>query len=160
MGFFPTATEVVLRAHGLRPITGRALMIGRQNTGLIPGEAKHLIERNGIPLLRDDFDGSSLDNIFNVATAMQNVSALLKPGGRCGLMNWSNSFPTAYAMLSPEWVMDFFAYQEYEVAGVLVVAAKRCSRAQRKREPRRIPSSFRWLPGLRSAAASPPNTQA
>ena len=97
-------------------------MIGRQNTGLIPGEAKHLIERNGIPLLRDDFDGSSLDNIFNVATAMQNVSDLLKPGGRCVLMNWSNSFPTAYAMLSPDWFMDFFAYHEYEDARVLVVA--------------------------------------
>jgi len=160
MGFFPTATEVVLREHGFRPITGRALMIGRQNTGLIPGEAKHLIERNGIPLLRDDFDGSSLDNIFNVATAMQKVSDLLKPGGRCVLMNWSNSFPTAYAMLSPDWFMDFFGYHEYEDARVLVVAVKRCSRAQRKREPRRIPSSFRWLPGLRSAAASPPNTQA
>jgi SAM-dependent methyltransferase len=168
-----------------QPVPGRALMIGRQNTGLIPGEAKHLIERNGIPLLRDDFeiekntihstgrdgeitdraffaafsncsveaidvsdyesaeivhdmsvpipdhlkgqfdfiyDGSSLDNIFNVATAMQNVSDLLKPGGRCVLMNWSNSFPTAYAMLSPDWFMDFFAYHEYEDARVLVVA--------------------------------------
>ena len=122
MGFFPTATEVILREHRFRPITGRALMIGRQNTGLIPGKAKHLIQRNGIPLLRDDFDGSSLDNIFNVATAMQNVSDLLKPGGRCVLMDCSNSFPAAYAMLSPDWFMDFFAYHEYEDARVLVVA--------------------------------------
>jgi hypothetical protein len=32
MGFFPTATEVVLREHRFRPITGRALMIGRHDS--------------------------------------------------------------------------------------------------------------------------------
>jgi hypothetical protein len=31
-------------------------MIGRQNTGLIRGEPKHLIERSGIPLPRDAFE--------------------------------------------------------------------------------------------------------
>jgi hypothetical protein len=47
IGFFPTATEVILQEHRFRPITGRALMIGRQNTGLLPGEAKHLIVQTG-----------------------------------------------------------------------------------------------------------------
>jgi hypothetical protein len=48
MGFFPTATEVILQEHRFRPITGRALMIGRQNTGLIPrrGEAPDRAERH------------------------------------------------------------------------------------------------------------------
>lgn len=184
MGFFSIATEVILQEHKFRPITGRVLMIGRQNTGLMPDEVKSLLARNGIPLLRDDFeveknaihvtgregeitdraffaafsdccveaidisdyesaeivhdmsvpipdhlkeqfdfifDGSSLDNIFNVATAMQNLSDLLKPGGRLIQINWSNSFPTAYAQLSPDWFMDYFAYHEYEDARVLVV---------------------------------------
>jgi SAM-dependent methyltransferase len=184
MGFFPAATEVILQEHKFRSITGRALMIGRQNTGLTPDEATQLLTRNGLPLLTDRFeldkdtqhvtgrdgeitdrsffaafcdcsveaidvsdyegaeivhdlsvpipdvlkgqfdfiyDGSTLDNVFNVATAMQNINDLLKPGGRCVLMNWSNSTPTAYAMLSPDWFMDFFAYNEYEDAKVLVV---------------------------------------
>jgi SAM-dependent methyltransferase len=171
MGFFPAATEVILQEHKFRAITGRALMIGRQNTGLTPEEALQLLRRNGLPLLTDRFeldkdtqhvtgrdgeitdrsffaafsncsveaidvsdyegaeivhdlsvpipdalkgqfdfiyDGSTLDNVFNVATAMQNIDDLLKPGGRCVLMNWSNSTPTAYAMLSPDWFMDFF----------------------------------------------------
>jgi SAM-dependent methyltransferase len=183
LGFFSIATDVILQEHKFRPITGRVLMIGRQNTGLTPGEAKHTIERNGVPLLRDDFeidataihttrrgeevtdraffaafsnctveavdispyegaeivhdmsvplpehlkgqfdfiyDGSSLDNIFNPAATIQNISDLLKPHGRCVLMNWSNSHPTAYAMLSPDWFMDFFAYHEYEDARTLV----------------------------------------
>jgi SAM-dependent methyltransferase len=183
MGFFPTATEVILQEHKFRPIKGRVLMIGRQNTGLTPDAAKHLVTRNGIPLLTDSFeidkdtkhsrgddeitdrsffaaftdcsveaidvsdyegaeivhdmsvpipdhlrgqfdfiyDGSTLDNVFNAAIAMQNINDLLKPGGRCVLMNWSNSTPTAYAMLSPDWFMDYFSYQEYEDARVLVI---------------------------------------
>lgn len=183
VGFFPISTEVILQEHKFRPITGRALMIGRQNTGLSPDEVKRMLARNGIPLLRDDFeieknaihvtgregeitdraffaafsdctveaidisdyesaeivhdmsvpipdhlkgqfdfifDGSSLDNIFNVATAMQNISDLLKPGGRLVQINWSNSFPTAYAQLSPDWFMDYFSYHEYGDARVLV----------------------------------------
>jgi hypothetical protein len=88
MGFFPTATEVILQEHRFRPITGRALMIGRQNTGLTPGEAKHLIERNGIPLLRDDFeiekntihstgrDGEITDRAFFAAFSNCSVEAI------------------------------------------------------------------------------------
>jgi len=185
MGFFPTATEVILQEHKFRPITGRVLMIGRQNTAMTPDEAKHMVTRNGIPLLTEHFevdrdtrhstrrdgdmitdrsffaafsdckveaidvsdyegaeivhdmsvpipghlkgqfdfiyDGSSLDNIFNTATAMQNINDLLKPGGRCVLFNWSNSVATAYAQLSPDWFMDYFAYHEYEDARILVI---------------------------------------
>src|SRR6201999_2443491 len=56
MGFFPTATEVILQEHKYRPIKGRVLMIGRQNTGLTPDEDKHLVTRNAIPLLTDSFE--------------------------------------------------------------------------------------------------------
>jgi len=186
MGFFSIATEVILQEHKFRPITGRVLMIGRQNTGLTPPEALHMIERLGIEVRRRDFeidtkamhstrrgeitdrsffaafadcrveaidvsayegaeiihdlstpvpddlkdqfdfifDGSTLDNVFNAAIAMQNIHDLLKPHGRCVMINWSNSTPSAYSMLSPDWFMDFFAYHEYEDARVLVVEAE------------------------------------
>ena len=39
-----------------QPVPGRALMSGRQNTGLIRGAPKHLIERSGIPLPHDTFE--------------------------------------------------------------------------------------------------------
>src|SRR5262245_19094192 len=46
--------------------------------------------------------GSSLDNIFNPVTALQNVARMLKPGGRIFLLEAGNSLPTAYLKFSPD----------------------------------------------------------
>jgi len=183
MGFHSVSTEVLLQEHKHRPITGRALMIGRQNTILTEHEVRDLLSHHGIPV-RDIawevdtttihqvgkaahvtdrcffaaftdctvealdisdyegaeivhdmttplpahlhgqfdlvFDGSSLDNIFDPALALMNMHRLLKPGGRLVLINFSNSHPTAYTKLSPDWYMDFFAFQEYADAQIFV----------------------------------------
>ena len=185
MGFYPPATDVILQEHLFRPITGRALMIGRQLTQLTPDDVGALLRRYGIqqrevafeidtvnthvgnskvgPFVMDRsffaafseclvealditdyegaevihdmstpvpprlyeqydfiFDGSSIDNIFDVATAIRNLHLMLKPGGRMVLINYSNSHPTAYTKLSPDWYMDWFSFQEYADARVLV----------------------------------------
>ncbi|BDA83960.1 hypothetical protein Sa4125_15020 [Aureimonas sp. SA4125] len=67
------------------------------------------------------YDGSSLDNIFDTTAAIKNYDRLLKPGGRMILMNWSNSLANAYSMLTPDWFMDFFSFNEYRDAKVYVV---------------------------------------
>ena len=58
-------------------------------------------------------DGGSLDNIFDPFRMLANMSEMLAPGGRSFIFAWSNSFPTAYAKVSPDWLMDYFAVNEY-----------------------------------------------
>lgn len=60
------------------------------------------------------YDGGSLDNIFDVATALKNISRLLKPGGRFLASNNGGPHPTSYLKFSADWFMDFFAINRYE----------------------------------------------
>jgi SAM-dependent methyltransferase len=59
------------------------------------------------------YDGGSLDNIFDVAAALKNISRLLKPGGRMLATNNGGPHPTAYLKFSADWFMDFFAINQY-----------------------------------------------
>lgn len=71
---------------------------------------------------RFDFvmDGGSLDNVFDTFRMMANMTQMLKPGGRMFLTPWINSHPTAYVKLSPDWVMDYYAVNEFEDAKVYI----------------------------------------
>lgn len=60
------------------------------------------------------YDGGSLDNIFDVAAALRNISRLLKPGGRFFASNNGGPHPTSYLKFSADWFMDFFALNRYE----------------------------------------------
>jgi hypothetical protein len=181
MGLFCASAEMIIQEHLYRPIRGKVLLIGRQNTDITPQAWANLLqlyniiprvplvlEKRGslehkITSLSDDadriadvtvfqslsdcqvlaldisdyegaevvhdlnlplpnkykgqfdfiFDGSCLDNIFNVAQALFNMSEMLRPGGRLMLYNVSNSHPTAYLQFSPDWVWDYFAINEY-----------------------------------------------
>jgi hypothetical protein len=42
---------------------------------------------------------------------LQNMTEMLAPDGRLFLFASSNSFPTAYVKVSPDWIMDYFAIQ-------------------------------------------------
>lgn len=187
MGFFSIANHLMLQEHRYRPITGKVLMIGRQNTALTGTNVTEMLRDYGIPQRTTDYeidastvhkvasappapfitdraffrafadcevmaidvsdyegaeivhdltvpipkslrgqfdfiyDGSTLDNVFDPPTAIRNLDGLLRPGGRMVLMNWTNSRPNAYTMLSPDWFMDFFALNEYEDAKCYVV---------------------------------------
>ena len=59
------------------------------------------------------YDGGSLDNIFDVAATLRNISRLLKPGGRFFASNNGGAHPTSYLKFSADWFMDFFALNQY-----------------------------------------------
>ncbi len=59
------------------------------------------------------YNGSCLDNIFDAAAAMRNMTRLLRPGGRVYHYEQGNSHPTAYLKYSADWFMDFYAINEF-----------------------------------------------
>jgi SAM-dependent methyltransferase len=59
-------------------------------------------------------EGGSLDNVFDPVRAMRNLCDLLKPGGRIFIFAWGNSFPSSYLKFSPDWLMDYFAVNEWQ----------------------------------------------
>jgi len=59
------------------------------------------------------YDGGSLDNIFDVAATLKNLSRLIKPGGRFLASNNGGPHPTSYLKFSADWFMDFFAVNDY-----------------------------------------------
>lgn len=58
-------------------------------------------------------DGSCLDNIFDPAQALRNLSMMLRPGGRIFLCNHGTMMMGALTAQSPEWYFDFFALNRY-----------------------------------------------
>lgn len=60
------------------------------------------------------YDGGSLDNIFDPAASLKNISRMLKPGGRVFTSNNGGPHPTSYLKFSADWFMDFFAINNYE----------------------------------------------
>jgi hypothetical protein len=71
---------------------------------------------------RFDFvlDGGSLDNVFDVFAMIRNMSRMLKPGGRMFVNAWSNSFPSAYLKITPDWIMDYCAINDFADCKVYV----------------------------------------
>lgn len=65
-------------------------------------------------------DGGSLDNVFDPVKMVSNMSKMLRPGGRMFVYAWSNSFATAYVKITPDWIMDFCAVNEYADCKVYV----------------------------------------
>lgn len=71
---------------------------------------------------RFDFiiDGGSLDNVFDPLRMLVNMTRMLKPGGRMLVFAWSNTFPSAYVKITPDWLMDFFSVNEFADAKLYV----------------------------------------
>ncbi len=53
-------------------------------------------------------DGSTLDNVFDPATALRNFARLLKPGGRLVSINVASNHYDPYLILTPHWLLDYF----------------------------------------------------
>lgn len=66
------------------------------------------------------YDGGCLDNVFDPQMALRNLCSLLKPGGR--IVNWAcaSNWPGAYAMVSPEWLLSFYAINGFSEIRVYV----------------------------------------
>lgn len=59
------------------------------------------------------FNGSCLDNIFDPAQALRNISAMLRPEGRVMMFEHGTMIQGAFTVFSPEWFFDFFAANRY-----------------------------------------------
>ena len=59
------------------------------------------------------YNGSCLDNIFDAAAALRNMTLLAKPDGRIYSFEQGNSHPTAYLKYSADWFMDYYALNEF-----------------------------------------------
>jgi len=62
------------------------------------------------------FDGSCLDNIFNPATALKNISRLLRPGGRAMLLNHATWFNGPYSIFLRDGILIFL-----RITGIKIV---------------------------------------
>jgi SAM-dependent methyltransferase len=69
------------------------------------------------------FNGSCLDNIFDTAAAIRNMTQLLKPNGRVYSFEQGNSHPTAYLKYSADWFMDYYALNQFEDCKTYIVSA-------------------------------------
>jgi len=59
------------------------------------------------------FCGSVLDNIFDPATYITNVSRLLKPGGRVCDQNIISQAHHPYLILTPGWMLDYYVVNRF-----------------------------------------------
>lgn len=67
------------------------------------------------------YDGGSLDNVFDPATAIKNLASMLAPGGR--IVNWvcASNWPGAFAMVSPEWLYAFYSLNNFRDIRIYLV---------------------------------------
>jgi SAM-dependent methyltransferase len=70
-------------------------------------------------------DGSTLDNVFDPATCLRNMAALLRPGGRLLTINAYTTQQTAYTLCSPPWYFDYFVENGFADCRVYVIVARR-----------------------------------
>jgi hypothetical protein len=60
------------------------------------------------------FGGSVLDNIFDPATYMVNVSKLLRPGGRVFDQNVISQVHHPYLLVTPAWLLDYYVVNRFK----------------------------------------------
>jgi SAM-dependent methyltransferase len=60
------------------------------------------------------YNGSCLDNLFDPACALKNMSALLKPGGRIIHTEHGSPMQHAYIMYSPALFFDYYAINGFD----------------------------------------------
>jgi SAM-dependent methyltransferase len=58
-------------------------------------------------------DGSTLDNLFSPATAIQSVARMLRPGGRFLSVNMQSFHSDSYSLTNPYWFLDFFTVNRF-----------------------------------------------
>ena len=58
-------------------------------------------------------DGSTLDNVFSPATCLQSITRMLRPGGRLVSVNVGSPHLNPYTLITPYWLLDFFAANEF-----------------------------------------------
>ena len=70
------------------------------------------------------FNGSVLDNIFDPAQAMRNISQLLTPSGRVVHVEMASNLAFEYLMYSPDWFLDYYVVNGYADCRVYICTFK------------------------------------
>src|SRR5258706_1169674 len=66
------------------------------------------------------FNGSCMDNSFNAAMFMSNMTRMLKPGGRVVHIEHASNWPASYVSYSPDWFLDYYANNNFADCQVFV----------------------------------------
>lgn len=66
-------------------------------------------------------DGSTLDNLFAPAIALQSITRMLKPGGRLISYNMGSAHYVPYTIFTPYWFLDYFAVNAFADAKVYTI---------------------------------------
>jgi Methyltransferase domain len=65
--------------------------------------------------------GSTLDNVFDPAQYLRNISRMLRPGGRLFEVNHGNNHQRPYVILPPPWYFDYFVVNGFADCRVYVL---------------------------------------
>jgi SAM-dependent methyltransferase len=66
-------------------------------------------------------DGSTIDNVFDPASALRNLAKLLRPGGRMLLLNALSNHHEAYTIPSALWYLNYFVMNGFADCKVYIV---------------------------------------
>jgi hypothetical protein len=88
------------------------------------------------------YNGSCLDNVFNPAQAVINLSSMLSTGGRILHLEHGTRLNNPYLQFNPAWFLDYYTLNCFRRCDVFVAAFKRLESAW---------TLFKWSPHL------PPN---
>lgn len=81
------------------------------------------------------FNGSCLDNLFNPAQALMNLSFMLRPEGRILSFEHGSLVQSAYLAYSPEWFWGFFSANDYADAKIWIASPIETDRNTPKAKP-------------------------
>lgn len=65
-------------------------------------------------------DGSTLDNVWDPALALKNLSRMLRPGGRLVSINMGSNHFGPYTILTAPWLFDYFVVNAFVDVAVYV----------------------------------------
>lgn len=129
-------TVTVQSAHGEGYITDSAFF--RSFCGMVP-EVLDVTNYEGATILHDmctplpdalegqfDFiyNGSILDNVFDPAMALRNMSRMLAPGGRVMHIEMASRLAFEYLIHGGDWFLDYYVVNEFADCKIYVVLFK------------------------------------
>ena len=69
-------------------------------------------------------DGSTLDNVWNPAQALQSLNRMLRPGGRLFTINLGSDHYGAYTIFTPPWFFDYCVVNNFADCRVYAQVSK------------------------------------